>query len=70
MRRSALLLIAAVAASALSAPAARASVTCDDVGPVPGYGPVCTVTCAMKTQVHLDDPNGPTVVRDSCWWED
>lgn len=44
MRR--LLLAAAVAATAASfAPSASASIYCSDLGPVPGWGPVCTVKC-------------------------
>jgi hypothetical protein len=69
VRRTALFLAAATATALLSsAPGAQASVTCEDVGPVPGYGPVCTVTCALKTQV---DPAGPRpVTLDTCWYQD
>ena len=46
MRR--LLLAAAVAAPAASfAPSANASLYCADLGPVPGYGPVCLLHCVV-----------------------
>ena len=54
MRRSlALLPLAAAAAFAIPAPA-QASLTCPDLGPVPGYGPVCTVECALGTRPTVD----------------
>lgn len=46
MRRLLLLALAAAALTA-AAPAASANPYCDDVGPVPGYGPVCTATCVL-----------------------
>lgn len=58
MRRTLLLLAAAVAAGSFAtAPAANASVTCADYGPLPGWGPVCTVRCVSGTQpeVHPKD---------------
>lgn len=69
MRRTALFVAAATAAALFSsAPAAQASTTCEDVGPIPGRAPVCTVTCALKTQVNVNYP--PTVTFDPCWWQD
>lgn len=51
MRRLPLLLVAAAAAASFAAPA-DASLYCRDLGPVPGYGPVCLVQCALGA-----DPN-------------
>ena len=60
MRRLSLLVLAAAAAGPLLAGApARANVYCADLGPVPGYGPVCTVRCALKADL-----------RDPCWIQD
>lgn len=46
------LLVAAVTA-AFAAPA-DASPYCADLGPVPGYGPVCTVRCVLAYQPEVD----------------
>lgn len=55
MRRTTALLLAAVAAASLaSASPADASVTCKDLGPLPGWGPVCTVRCAMTVQPEVN----------------
>ena len=56
MRRTALLLAAGLTVAGL-APSAQASLYCADLGPVPGYGPVCAVRCALGTQVHVDPKN-------------
>ena len=58
MRRVALTLVAVAAAASL-APAAGASLYCADLGPIPGYGPVCSVQCALgSADVDLRDPVG------------
>lgn len=63
MRRSlALLPLAAAAAFALPAPA-QASLTCRDLGPVPGYGPVCTVECALATHPEVNPKDVPGTLR-------
>lgn len=41
-----LALVTAAAAASFAAPAG-ASIYCSDLGPVPGYGPVCTVKCVL-----------------------
>jgi hypothetical protein len=62
MRRTALLLCAAGLSAAAFAPAAEASITCSDWGPLPGYGPVCTARCVAgsvdtdPSQVNPKDP--------------
>lgn len=60
MRRLALALVLAGAALA-SVPAANAGLYCADVLGIEGsgYGPVCTVTCAMRAnpQIDPDDPD-------------
>lgn len=48
---SALLLSAPLAS--VAAPAA-ASPYCADLGPVPGYGPVCTVHCVLANDPEVD----------------
>lgn len=59
MRRIALLLAAGLAVGTL-APAAQASIYCSDLGPVPGWGPVCTVKCVLGAdpQVNPKDVKG------------
>jgi hypothetical protein len=52
--RPALLLAAALGAAVLSAPA-HASTTCRDLGPLPGWGPVCVVEC-QATMSPVVDP--------------
>jgi len=54
MRRT-LALIPLAVALALPAAPAHASLTCGDLGPVPGYGPVCTVECLLGGR-HTVDP--------------
>lgn len=49
---SALLVLAAALLG--SAPTASASPYCADLGPVPGYGPVCLVRCVLGTQPEVD----------------
>lgn len=64
MRRTAALLIAAAAAASLATSSpASASLYCSDLGPVPGYGPVCTVKCVLGStevppEVNPKDPIG------------
>ncbi|HEU0132954.1 MAG TPA: hypothetical protein VFQ85_18385 [Mycobacteriales bacterium] len=53
------LLALAVAAAAATAARASASTVCSDVGPVPGYGPVCTVTCALTSRPYVDPTRTP-----------
>lgn len=53
MRRSALLLAAGIAVAGL-APAAEASLYCSDLGPVPGWGPVCTVKCVLGADPEVN----------------
>ncbi|HEX8003754.1 MAG TPA: hypothetical protein VF519_13780 [Mycobacteriales bacterium] len=68
MRRTALALTAAAAFATL-APAADASLYCSDLGPVPGYGPVCTVKCVLYgAEVNVKDPVGSvlSIVRIVC----
>jgi hypothetical protein len=69
--RPALLTLAA-GVVALLAPAANASTTCAPVGPVPGYGPVCTVTCALSSEpaVHPHDKPRVTPGLQPCWNQD
>lgn len=51
-------LVAGVAAASFAAPA-QASLTCRDLGPVPGYGPVCTVQCLLGgADVDVKDVKG------------
>ena len=55
MRRTTALLLAAAAAATLSASSpAEASVYCADWGPLPGWGPVCTVRCQMGMQPEVN----------------
>jgi hypothetical protein len=54
MRRAALLLAATAFASVALTTPAGASLTCRDLGPVPGYGPVCVVECVLTTSPRLD----------------
>lgn len=57
-RRLALGLVAGVAAASLATPV-HASLYCSDLGPVPGYGPVCSVQCALGgADVNVKDPVG------------
>lgn len=56
MRRTSLALLAAVAATSFLTPAAEASIYCSDLGPVPGYGPVCTVKCVLGAAPGIVDP--------------
>lgn len=61
MRRLALALVAGAALATVAAPSANASIYCSDLGPVPGYGPVCTVKCVLGHQggpVNVKDPIG------------
>ena len=53
MRRTALLLAAGLTVAGL-APSAQASLYCSDLGPVPGYGPVCTVKCVLGADPQVD----------------
>ena len=72
MRR--LLLLVLAAAPLLATAPARANVYCADLGPVPGYGPVCTVRCAMTAVPEEVDPSPKDLVRgmldDPCWIQD
>ncbi len=54
-----LLLVAAAAAASFAAPA-DASIYFSDLGPVPGFGPVCTVKCVLGAdpQVNPKDVKG------------
>lgn len=57
-RRLALGLVAVSAAASLAAPA-QASLYCSPIGPVPGYGPVCTVKCLLGgADVDVKDVEG------------
>jgi hypothetical protein len=62
MRRLPLLLVAAAAAASFAAPA-NASLYCRDLGPVPGYGPVCTVECALGTSPQVNPKDVPGTLR-------
>ena len=54
MRRTSALLVLAVALLGGAAPSASASPYCADLGPVPGYGPVCLVRCVLGTQPEVN----------------
>lgn len=56
MRRL-LLTLAAGAAAASLAPAADASLYCRDLGPVPGYGPVCLLQCQLGMDPQVNPKN-------------
>ena len=57
-RRLVLGLVAGLAAASFAAPA-EASLTCRDLGPVPGFGPVCTVQCFLgQADVNVKDIRG------------
>jgi hypothetical protein len=62
-RTTALLLTAAAAASFASASPANATVNCQDLGPLPGWGPVCTVRCAMTVQPEVNPKNAGETLR-------
>ena len=49
-------------AAAFATPA-HASITCADLGPVPGYGPVCTVECLLAAHPAVDPKDVPRTVR-------
>lgn len=70
--RPGLLALAGAVAAALLAPAAGASTGCAPVGPVPGYGPVCTVTCALSSEPAVDPHGKPPVTPglQPCWNQD
>jgi hypothetical protein len=72
MPRRLLAVLATAGALAASAPASHASVTCPPVGPVPGYGPVCTVTCAAQvaSRVKYLDPKDPKGILPPCTNQD
>ncbi len=57
MRR---LLVLLPLAAAFATPA-HASPYCGDLGPVPGYGPVCVVECVLGTHPVVN----PTDVRET-----
>jgi hypothetical protein len=57
MRRSALAVLAVLAATAFATPPANASIYCTDLGPLPGYGPVCTVKCLMTVHPEVNPKN-------------
>lgn len=68
MRRFSLLLVASAAAASFAAPA-NASLYCRDLGPVPGYGPVCTVQCFLgQADVDVKDVRGTvnSIVQTVC----
>ena len=55
MRRLALTLVAGAALTTFAAPSpANASLYCSNLGPVPGYGPVCTVKCILGHDFQVD----------------
>lgn len=73
MRRTLLLLAAALAAPLLAAPAS-ANIYCGEFGPIDNaYGPVCTVKCAMTADPQVDPSSKPPVrglFDDPCWIQD
>lgn len=66
-----MLLGAAVCAASLAAPA-TAAVQCEGVGPVEGFGPVCTVHCVASLRPGVDPHRIPPVTGTSaaCLSED
>jgi hypothetical protein len=62
---------AAAFAASLATPAS-ANVYCEGVGPVRGFGPVCTVRCAATLRPAVDPSRVPPVTGLSapCMWED
>ncbi len=57
-RRLALGLVAGLAAASFAAPA-EASLYCRGIGPVPGFGPYCTVQCVLgQAEVDVTDVRG------------
>jgi hypothetical protein len=56
LRRPALLLAAALGAAVMSTPA-HASTTCQDLGPLPGWGPVCAVECQSTISPRVNPKN-------------
>jgi hypothetical protein len=62
MRRTfALFAVAAAASYGMSSPAG-ASLYCADLGPVPGFGPVCTARCVLgAVDPDVKDPVGTVV---------
>lgn len=62
MRRLSLVLVAAAAAASFAAPAG-ASLYCRDLGPVPGYGPVCLVQCQLGMQPEVNPKNLTETLR-------
>lgn len=70
MRR---LLLLALVAPLLSVAPARAGIYCEDLGPIEGYGAVCTVRCAMTADPRIDPSSTPPVrgiKDDPCWIQD
>lgn len=64
MRRTAALLIAAAAAASLATSSpASASLYCSDLGPVPGYGPVCTVKCVLGADPEVNPKDVGATLR-------
>ena len=57
--RAFLAVAALSAAVATFATPATASPYCADLGPVPGYGPVCTVRCVLGVQPEVDVKDVP-----------
>lgn len=64
-------LVAAVCAASFAAPS-HANVYCEGVGPVEGFGPVCTVRCASTLRPGVNPTTVPPVTgtQASCMWED
>lgn len=73
MRRPLLGLVLGAAAFAASfTTPASANVYCEGVGPVEGFGPVCTVRCVASLRPGVDPTRIPPVTGTaaSCMWED
>lgn len=66
------LLVGAAAFAATLAPHASANPYCEGVGPVEGFGPVCTVKCVLTLNPSVDPDRVPPVRGTSgpCMWED
>lgn len=63
-------LVAALLAASFAAPA-TANVYCEGVGPVEGFGPVCTVRCVASLRPGVDPGRFPPVTgtQAPCMWE-
>lgn len=62
-RTTALLLTAAAAATLFSSSPANASIYCQDLGPLPGWGPVCTARCVMGVQPEVNPKDAAATLR-------